>query len=248
MKTTASTAWQGIKSTIITLFTSTRDGAKAVDWSGVGSGITTGTEGGIMGLWDSFKSRVVSKFKGLVSSVKSALGIASPSKVFKSIGGFMMQGLNGGIEAEEGTVFRTMNDLAKSLADSTVHAPGVEVASNAVVDGMDTVASKLSGIASTFGSIAAMLTAVGGFTMPAVAAGSVVPYRTRVAADSPSTGNSDPFTVFTTNFDETMSDQRDLLQEIIDILRRLNLTVDGDSLMRAITYLQRAKERSYGGA
>lgn len=248
VKSTADTAWKNVKDTIISWFTGTRDDAKEVDWSGVGEGITTGTEGGITGLWDSFKSRVVNKFKSLVNSVKSTLGIASPSKVFKSIGGFMMEGLNGGIESEEKTVFKTMGNLAKSLADSTIDGPGIEFAGDAVVTGIDRVADKLSGIAEIFAQIASMLNAIGGFKMPAVAAGTAVPYKTRVAAESVSTSKPDPLTTFTTNFDETMSDQRDLLLELIDVLRKKNLVIDGDSIMRALNYLQRSQLRCYGGA
>lgn len=59
------------QNTVIGWFTGTRDEAKQVDWSGVGEGITNGTEGGITGLWSDFKSRVVSKFKSLVNSVKA---------------------------------------------------------------------------------------------------------------------------------------------------------------------------------
>lgn len=248
VKSTADTAWQNIKNTVIGWFTGTRDEAKQVDWSGVGEGITNGTEGGITGLWSDFKSRVVNKFKSLVNSVKSTLGIASPSKVFKSIGGFMMEGLNDGIVNEEDAVFKTMGNLASSIADSSISAPDVEMTSNAVVSGMDRVASRLSDIAATFMQIASMLTAAGGFYAPAVAAGTVIPYKTRVAAESPSVGDSDPITAFTTNFDETMSDQRDLLRELIDVLRGKNLTIDGESLMKALNYLQRSQIRSYGGA
>ena len=248
VKSTADTAWQNIKNTVIGWFTGTRDEAKQVDWSGVGEGITNGTEGGITGLWSDFKSRVVNKFKSLVNSVKSTLGIASPSKVFKSIGGFMMEGLNDGIVNEEDAVFKTMGNLASSIADSSISAPDVEMTSNAVVSGMDRVASRLSDIAATFMQIASMLTAAGGFYAPAVAAGTVIPYKTRVAAESPSVGDSDPITAVTTNFDETMSDQRDLLRELIDVLRGKNLTIDGESLMKALNYLQRSQIRSYGGA
>ena len=45
-----------------------------------------------------------------------------------------------------------------------------------------------------------------------------------------------------------MSDQRDLLRELIDVLRGKNLTIDGESLMKALIYLQRSQIRSYGGA
>ena len=113
---------------------------------------------------------------------------------------------------------------------------------------MDRVANRLSDIAATFMQIASMLTSAGGFYAPAVAAGTVIPYKTRVAAESPSAGDSDPLTAFTTNFDETMSDQRDLLRELIDVLRGKNLTIDGESLMKALIYLQRSQIRSYGGA
>lgn len=51
---------------------------------------------------------------------------------------------------------------------------------------------------------------------------------------------------FATNFDETMSDQGDLLKEIIEILRKLRLVVDADSLTNSITSLQRSHARSYG--
>lgn len=246
VKTTASTAWEGIKSTIIDWFTGTRDDAKAVDWSGVGEGITNGTEGGITGLWSSFKSRVVSKFQSLVNSVKTTLGIASPSKVFKSIGAYTMEGLNEGIEGKEGTVFRTMSGITDALTKSISGSPEVEVAGGRIITGVNLIADKLSNIALTFLSIADALTAIGGFNLPAVAAGTVIPYKARVAAENPSTGKSDPVAAFTTDFDETMSDQRDLLMEIIEILRKLHLVVDGDSLTRTITSLQRSQERSYG--
>lgn len=248
VKSTADTAWQNVKNTIVGWFTGTRDEAKQVDWSGVGEGITNGTEGGITGLWSDFKSRVVNKFKNLVNSVKSTLGIASPSKVFKSIGGFMMEGLNDGIVNEEDAVFKTMGNLANSIADSSISAPSVEMTSDAVVSGMDRVATRLSDIAATFMQIASMLTAAGGFYAPAVAAGTIIPYKARVAAESPSAGDSDPIAAFSTNFDETMSDQRDLLRELIEVLRGKNLTIDGESLMKALNYLQRSQIRSYGGA
>ncbi len=246
VKTTASTAWEGIKTTIIDWFTGTRDDAKAVDWSGVGQGITTGTESGITGLWSSFKTRVVNKFKNLVQSVKTTLGIASPSKVFKSIGGYTMMGLNEGIEGKEGTVFRTMSNIANGLSETITGSPEVEVTSARVVSGMDAVADKLSNIATTFAAIANVLTAVGGFSAPSIASGTAIPYKARVAAETPHTGNSDPLTAL--DFDETMSDQKDVLREILETVRNLNLSlvIDEDSLEKRITHLQRNRQRAYG--
>lgn len=248
MKSTADTAWQNIKNTVIGWFTGTRDEAKQVDWSGVGEGITNGTRGRYHWTLERLQEPRRQQVQESREQRQKHTGHCVPVEGFQTIGGFMMEGLNDGIVNEEDAVFRTMGNLASSIADSSISAPDIEMTSNAVVSGMDRVASRLSDIAATFMQIASMLTAAGGFYAPAVAAGTVIPYKTRVAAESPSASDSDPITAFTTNFDETMSDQRDLLRELIDVLRGKNLTIDGESLMKALNYLQRSQIRSYGGA
>lgn len=86
----------------------------------------------------------------------------------------------------------------------------------------------------------------GGIQIPDIAAGKVIPYSAKMT-DVGSAATQGPVESFATNFDETMSDQSDILKDIRDLLQRMRLTVDADSLTRAITSAQRARERAYGG-
>lgn len=229
------------------LFTS----ASASKFKDVGKAICQGVADGINANTSVIKTAATQAASAALTAAKNKLGIHSPSKAFAEIGGYMMQGMSNGLNAAKGGVMDTITGIADSVTrgfsgNVADVSPEISVASDTLTSGMDAVASRLSNIALTFVSIADALTAIGGFNLPSVAAGTLVPYKTRVAAESPSGGNSDPMTAFTTNFDETMSDQGDLLKEIIEILRKLHLVVDGDSLTRAITSLQRSQERSYG--
>ena len=213
----------------------------------IGKAICQGVADGINSNTSTIKTAAKKAAEAALKAAKDKLGIKSPSRAFAEIGGYMMEGMSNGIEAEEGTVLKTVSTLAGTLADSAISAPAVELTSNALVSGMDTVANKLSGIATTFTSIADALASVGGLYVPSIAAGTVVPYMTRVATENVTASKSDPFTAFSTNFNETMSDQRDLLRELIEVLRGKNMTIDGDSLAKSLTYLQRSQLRSYGG-
>lgn len=70
----------------------------------IGSNIVDGIKQGIANAWDALTSWVSEKFRGLVSGVKSFLGIASPSKVFAEIGGHMADGVGVGWEKTFGGV------------------------------------------------------------------------------------------------------------------------------------------------
>lgn len=68
------------------------------DWGSVGKNIVEGIKNGFVNMWNSFKQTVENVFTGLVDGVKSFLGIASPSKVFAGIGGYMAEGLGQGFD------------------------------------------------------------------------------------------------------------------------------------------------------
>lgn len=81
-------------------------------FSEIGGNIVNGIKNGIANAWDSLTSWVSEKFNALVSSVKSGLGIASPSKVFAKIGGFMADGVGVGWDDEFSDI---QKDINKSL-------------------------------------------------------------------------------------------------------------------------------------
>lgn len=248
IKTTASEKWETLKTTVVDLFTGTRDDAKAVDWTDVGEGITNGTESGILGLWETFKSSVIQKFQNLVQSVKNTLGIHSPSKVFASIGDFMMQGLKNGVgDGAVGAVKAVSNvatavSEAMALDDTTV---GYQVES-----GLMTAAQAFSGIVDKLYAVAQICTSAD-FQLPQIAAGTVVPYKVKTLDASPSEGNSAALQGMQSN----MSDQLEMLEAVYDLLRELlkvvkgkKGTLDAESLARLITTRQANDERCFGGA
>ena len=76
------------------------------DWGSIGKNIVEGIKNGFVNMWNSFKQTVENVFTGLVDGVKSFLGIASPSKVFAGIGGYMAEGLGQGFDKEFSKVKR----------------------------------------------------------------------------------------------------------------------------------------------
>lgn len=80
------------------------------DWGSIGSNIVSGIKNGILNTWNGLKTGVGKAVNGLVSGVESILGIASPSKVFAGIGGYMAEGLGQGFDRE-------MTDVRKDIED-----------------------------------------------------------------------------------------------------------------------------------
>ena len=76
------------------------------DWGSIGKNIVEGIKNGFVNMWNSFKQTVENVLTGLVDGVKSFLGIASPSKVFAGIGGYMAEGLGQGFDKEFSNVKR----------------------------------------------------------------------------------------------------------------------------------------------
>lgn len=80
------------------------DTIRNYDWGSIGRNIVQGLKDGIAGMWDNIKNWFSEKVNGLVGGVKKILGIASPSKVFAGIGGFMAEGLGEGFSDEFSSV------------------------------------------------------------------------------------------------------------------------------------------------
>lgn len=102
---------------------------------GISQGITDIKNAGwqlIEGLWSGIVDRwnhLVADFKnmatGFIGFVKSLFGIASPSKVFKEIGGFMMQGMEEGLTAGIPGIRRTMDGIGDMLTADVAVSGGV---------------------------------------------------------------------------------------------------------------------------
>lgn len=166
----------------------------------VGSALVAGVKKGISNAWNSFKTWVEEKFRGIIDGVKGVFGIHSPSKVFAQIGGYLMSGLAEGIDDDKAMVLRSVADIASSAEDAfdgktlSVNTAGFD----GVLSVLDRIAAKISDITDSLGNL----------HVPTMATGEVIPYRAKIVD---------------TTYAGGMGDGGDLKQIIIDALRALGL-------------------------
>lgn len=180
VKSTLSSKWDSIKSTASSKWDSIKSTIKNKGWSGVGSDICNGISSGIDSGWSWLKTKVGSVASSLLDKAKSALGIHSPSRLFRDIVGLNIgYGIGEGIEASEGSVVKTVTGLADAIAaEANAGEYNIGgVVSTAEVDGAltgfsDKVANSFSTLLERLQAIADGVT----FTVPAMATGTVVPY------------------------------------------------------------------------
>jgi glycyl-tRNA synthetase beta subunit len=188
----------------------------------------------------------------LTSKVKSVFGIHSPSKVFAEIGGYLDEGLENGIDGNRASLLGTASSLANAVTDGlTPGSPEIELSTDDTVNSISALADKLGTIADTFKTITTMLTSMDSFVIPQIAAGTIVPYKTKIddssAIDSASGAESTGIRGFAEDVDNRMANEAYLLQQILDAVKKLNLNIDIDSLSRAITKAQRDRSLNFGG-
>ena len=98
---------------------------KKINWSEIGMSVIKGIEAGI----DRFTGGLYSKLKkvaeGISTTVRSALGIKSPSRVFAEIGKFTLMGMAGGLDATQGNLFSKVTQISRRM---TALAGGMAVA------------------------------------------------------------------------------------------------------------------------
>ena len=92
---------------------------KNYDWGKLGKNLVDGFKKGIQNAWTNLKNWFKNLFGDLIGIAKKILGIASPSKVFKKIGGFTAEGFGAGFEDEFARVKDDMED-ALNFDDASV--------------------------------------------------------------------------------------------------------------------------------
>ena len=102
----------------------------------VGSDIIQGLVNGITGAAGSVVDAIGGVVNDAIGWAKGLLGIASPSKVFKEIGDFTMQGFEEGINDSLGNVVRTASDAAREVTDAFSPEVSVRAQGSSMVDGV----------------------------------------------------------------------------------------------------------------
>ena len=198
MKSTASSTWSNIKSSLSSTWSSIKSTASSTwsgiknaiqnqGWSGVGSNICNGIANGISSGWSWLKNKVSSLASSLLSAAKSALGIHSPSRLFRDeIGLNIGYGVGEGVEASQPSILKSVSGVADAIADE-FNAGDYKVGNIVPASEVDGALSSFSDrISGSFTSLLDRLQAIADnitFAVPAVAGG-VVPYKAAAAAAS----------------------------------------------------------------
>jgi hypothetical protein len=93
--------------------------SKSSDFANIGKNIVDGIKKGISNAWNNLVKWFKGLFGDLIGIAKKILGIASPSKVFKKIGGFTAEGFGVGFDDEFAHVKDDMED-ALNFDDASV--------------------------------------------------------------------------------------------------------------------------------
>ena len=184
-KNTVANGFSGIKSSISSHLQSALNSAKNLNWKSIGSNIIQGIANGIDAGWQWLLNKVSNLASSLLKKAKNALGIKSPSRVFRDeVGYFIGLGVGEGIEDSENPVLAQVSGLADAIAgefaneaytlNGTVAAPEIDGAltsfSDKITDGFTVLMDRLEAIAEHVT-----------FAAPQMAAG-IVPYK--AAADA----------------------------------------------------------------
>lgn len=253
IKSSLSSAWDSIKSTASSKWENIKNTIQNRGWSGVGSDICNGISRGIDSGWSWLKNKVGSVASSLLDKAKSALGIHSPSRLFRDqVGLNIGYGIGEGIEGSESSVLKSVTSLADAIAEEANAGdfsfggvvPTAEV-NGALTNFTDRITSSFTAMLDRLQAIAERVT----FTVPAVANGLTVPYRVSAYSGVDRTAETQlsSITEMSDTVDERMADLSYKLDQLIAIVKALNLNIDIDALTRMITQQQRTNIRNFGG-
>lgn len=177
-------------------------------------------------------------------TARAILGIASPSKVFAEIGAYTMEGMQIGLQKSGDDAIDTVAGVADAIVEEAENGDTISMKVNAMTNGLDVVEGKMSRIAEIFSAIADTITEMGGFEIPTVASGRVLPYRAKVDAEPNVTTNN------------VLSDRNALEDSLYSAFMRamgnadneqvVRVYLDGREITDAVTKYQRQQQRAWG--
>ena len=104
----------------------------------IGKNIVNGIKNGIANAWNQLVSWLKNKLSGLVDAAMSALGIASPSKVFAAkVGVQIPAGIGEGIKSGMSNLLKTVTSMTDSVVKAGSANVGVQVSSESGIGNID---------------------------------------------------------------------------------------------------------------
>lgn len=254
IKSTVSRGFDTVKNSMTSKMQSAMSIIKNQGWSGVGSAICDGIGKGINAGWSWLKTTVGNLASNLLNKAKSALGIHSPSRVFRDeIGLNIGYGIGEGVDASQASILKSVSGVADAIAEE-FNAGDYQIGGvvpTAEIDGSltsfsDKIADSFTTMLDRLQRIADSVT----FRIPTVAAG-VVPYGVQVTNarqdNDPQRVSPDALQAFSSDVDERLADMSYTLRLLLAAIKALNLNIDIDALADAISQQQRNRLRNFGG-
>lgn len=97
-----------------------------INWSNIGANICYGIQNGINSGWNWLQNTVTNLAYSLYNSARWALGIFSPSRVFRDgVGKMIPAGIAVGVDKNADTAISSINDLSKSIAGTDIQMPSI---------------------------------------------------------------------------------------------------------------------------
>ena len=124
--------WNGLKSSARALFNDVVNNIKSafnIDWASVGRGVIDGITSGIMSAARSLAQAAANAARAALDAAKSALGISSPSKVFRDeVGLEIGAGLALGIDKSREKLIKSMQGLVDEIkTEASLNISGFDV-------------------------------------------------------------------------------------------------------------------------
>ena len=231
-----------------------------MNWWSVGDAIIGGIADGIYSGWNWLNNTVWNLADSLFRSAKNALGIHSPSKVFREgIGENVGLGIAEGILDTKSEVMdsvASLADLASETMNETDLGDFVNADGTGLVDGLDSVLDVFSNkVQNSFSDMLSKLNAIANtvtFRTPAIATGTVLPY----AVSGGQTGGSKAISdvVAKTNDEQTSALIQAFNNQTVAIVRAIeqysttNVNIDKKSLTDAIIEEINRRTRAAGSS
>lgn len=237
------TGWADINGVVSDGVTTMKSTIQDQWWDSVGSNIVSGIQRGIYDGWDWLRDTVWNLARSLLNTAKDALGIHSPSRMFRDQVGMMLGlGVAEGMEDSEPTILDSVAGVAEAMAEEMNSAKltanigtkgsGLDAALNTF---SDKVADSFSALADRLEAIAASVT----FRMPAVADGGILPYSVKGKSGSAADGLIEALKAFTDEqlihaLIQMFNNQTTALVRAIEQYCTTNINLDKRSLTDAI--------------
>ena len=107
---------------ITSFFDRLEENIKNLDWKNFGINIVKGLASGIYSGISKAVKAIINLAKSIITAFCDLLGIASPSKLFASLGEYIMSGLNKGLSDGSRSVFETIKNIALGIYDKMSEA------------------------------------------------------------------------------------------------------------------------------